>query len=64
MEDYEELMAAYKRVGIDPTPYYWYTDQRKYVSPRTFQPILLHLGLHFVFYPCSLRSSFFPLRPV
>ena len=29
MEDYEELMAAYGRVGIDPAPYYWYTDQRK-----------------------------------
>lgn len=28
-DDYDELMAAYKRVGIDPTPYYWYTDQRK-----------------------------------
>lgn len=22
--DYDELMAAYKREGIDPTPYYWY----------------------------------------
>ena len=32
MEDYEELMGAYKREGIDPGPYYWYTDQRKYVS--------------------------------
>ncbi|KAJ9640788.1 asparagine--tRNA ligase [Knufia peltigerae] len=30
-DSYEELMAAYKRVGIDPTPYYWYTDQRRYV---------------------------------
>ena len=29
MEDYDELMAAYARVGIDPAPYYWYTDQRK-----------------------------------
>ncbi|MCJ1482246.1 hypothetical protein MMC06_002409 [Schaereria dolodes] len=29
MEDYDELMAAYKREGIDPAPYYWYTDQRK-----------------------------------
>lgn len=25
--DYEELMAGYKREGIDPAPYYWYTDQ-------------------------------------
>jgi asparaginyl-tRNA synthetase len=29
MDDYEELMAAYKREGIDPEAYYWYTDQRK-----------------------------------
>lgn len=25
--DHEELLAGYKREGIDPTPYYWYTDQ-------------------------------------
>eukprot|EP01134_Creolimax_fragrantissima_P001490 CFRG1490T1 len=30
--NYEELMAGYKREGIDPSPYYWYTDQRKYGS--------------------------------
>lgn len=28
--DYEELLEGYKREGIDPTPYYWYTDQRVY----------------------------------
>lgn len=25
-------MEGYKREGINPTPYYWYTDQRKYGS--------------------------------
>uniref|UniRef100_A0A8C2ATT2 Asparagine--tRNA ligase, cytoplasmic n=2 Tax=Cyprinus carpio TaxID=7962 RepID=A0A8C2ATT2_CYPCA len=28
--DAEELLEGYKREGIDPTPYYWYTDQRKF----------------------------------
>lgn len=23
-------MAAYKREKLDPAPYYWFTDQRKY----------------------------------
>ncbi|KAI3630320.1 hypothetical protein MIR68_011755 [Amoeboaphelidium protococcarum] len=30
--DMEELLAGYKREGIDPSPYYWFTDQRKYGS--------------------------------
>ena len=30
MEDYNELMEAYKREGIESEPYYWYTDQRRY----------------------------------
>lgn len=28
--DLDELMEGYKREGIDPSPYYWFTDQRKY----------------------------------
>lgn len=28
--DLEQLLEGYKREGIDPAPYYWYTDQRKY----------------------------------
>jgi asparaginyl-tRNA synthetase len=35
MEDYDELMEAYKREGISPKEYYWYTEQRKYgTSPH------------------------------
>jgi len=30
MDDMEELLAAYEREGLDPAPYYWYTDQRKF----------------------------------
>ncbi|KAJ1926537.1 asparagine--tRNA ligase [Tieghemiomyces parasiticus] len=30
ISDMEELLAGLRREGIDPAPYYWFTDQRKY----------------------------------
>ncbi|KAJ2162513.1 asparagine--tRNA ligase [Coemansia sp. RSA 552] len=30
--DYDDLVAAYKREGLDTAPYYWYLDLRKYGS--------------------------------
>ena len=30
ISDQDELLAAYKREGIDAASYYWFTDQRKY----------------------------------
>jgi aspartyl/asparaginyl-tRNA synthetase len=38
MDDYDELIEAYKKNGIPHEPYYWYTDQRKCVS--LFSPVL------------------------
>jgi len=35
MDNYEELMNAYKKEGLDAEAYYWYTDQRKFgTSPH------------------------------
>ncbi|KAL1986317.1 hypothetical protein VTN96DRAFT_6549 [Rasamsonia emersonii] len=35
IDDWDELIQAYKRENMDPSPYYWYTDQRKYgTSPH------------------------------
>ena len=49
IDDYEELMAGYKRVGIDPAPYYWYTDQRRCVTLSYFSPLDLQRGTSVLF---------------
>lgn len=52
MDDYDELLEAYGREGIDPAPYYWYTDQRKLVASDFINcPFLL---------PSILNSKSFP----
>ena len=30
MDNLDELLEAYKQEGLDPAPYYWYTDQRRF----------------------------------
>ena len=32
INNFDELLAGYKREEIDPTPYYWYTDQVDFIS--------------------------------
>lgn len=47
MEGYDELLEAYKKQGIDATDYYWYTDQRKYVTRFTKRTLILKPELTF-----------------
>lgn len=53
VQDSEELLEGYRREGIDPTPYYWYTDQvrlgtadlRSALLPETNHAVIIVLWI-------------------
>ncbi|KAK3375283.1 hypothetical protein B0H63DRAFT_526546 [Podospora didyma] len=64
MEDYDELIEAYKKNDIGHEPYYWYTDQRKYgTSPHGgyglgLERFLAWLANQHTVRTCTLYSRF------
>ncbi len=73
MDDLAELMEAYKREGMNPDPYYWFTDQRKYgtaphggyglgLEVRSLSSRLTECMHDFVLTPFRFRAPLAPAR--
>ena len=58
MDDWDELMGAYKHEGMDPSPYYWYTDQRKYVPFRALMPYTINTNFFVKRYGTSPHGGY------
>ncbi|TIB79698.1 asparaginyl-tRNA synthetase [Wallemia mellicola] len=64
IDDYQELMEAYKHEGIDPAPYYWYTEQRLWGSNQSggyglgVERLLAWLLNRFTVRDCSLYPRY------
>lgn len=50
----DEMFEGYKRAGIDPTPYYWYTDQVCSACTPRDETIVLHIVTSFLM--CSMLT--------
>ena len=68
--DPEELSAGYKREGIDPAPYYWFSDQRKYGTCKHggyglgVERLLAWLAHRYTVRECSLYPRYVAAHPL
>lgn len=57
IDQYDELLVAFARQEIDPSSYYWYTDQRKYVKYLVFLDAVIDIPLGMEALPMAATGS-------